>query len=141
MSGAVPRRHGRSCRNRPYTVDGRDYSVSISTAGFDQDKNVRLRISFRAQFGTRSFCLVRGLTNRSFWQDYPDIEAMRAAAISITPGIVCGLIRLAHNEGWNPDASKSNFELAVDREELLSRSGGALGRSSVAQERSAEMRE
>jgi hypothetical protein len=116
MADSVPGRHSRLRRNRPYTVDGRDYSVSISPAGFDQDKNVRLRVSFRAQFGTRSVCLVRGLTNRCFWQDHPEIKEMRAASISITPRIVCGLIHLALREGWAPDASKSNFELSVNRD-------------------------
>lgn len=90
--------------------------MSISPRGFDRDNNVRLRVSFRAQFGSRSVCLVRGLTNRSFWLDYPQIEAMRAAAISITPKVVGGLIRLARQKGWDPDASKSNFELSIDRE-------------------------
>ena len=112
----VPRRHGRSRPRQPYTVDGRDYKVSISDAGFDQEKNVRLDISFRAQFGTRSACQVRGVTNRSFWQDFPEIEQIRAAAISITPKVVCELIRLAHRKGWDREASRSNFELLADRE-------------------------
>ena len=111
-----PRRHGGSKKSRSYVVDGQDYAVSISDAGRDAEGNVLLRISFRAQFGSRSVCLVRGLTNRSFWHDYPEIEKMRSAAISITPAIICELIRLAHREGWNPNVSKSNFEFAANRE-------------------------
>jgi hypothetical protein len=88
--------------------------VSISDAAIDQEGNVPLQISIRAQFGSRSVCLVRGLTNRSVWHDYPETEKMRAAAISITPKVVCGLIRLAQRDGWDPGASNSNFELSAD---------------------------
>jgi hypothetical protein len=116
MPNSVPPRHGKSRRNRPYTVDGRDYTASISTAGVDNEKNIQLRVSFHAQFGNRSVCLVRALTNRSFWHDYPEIEKMRSAAISITPKIICGLIRLAHREGWDPEVSKSSFELSANRD-------------------------
>src|SRR5437868_13297718 len=112
----VPRRHGGPKKTRSYVIDGRDYAVSISDTAPDREGNVRMRVSFRAQFGSRSVCLVRGLTNRSFWQDYPEIEKMRAAAISITPKIVCGMIRLARQAGWDPDASRSNFELSLDQE-------------------------
>ena len=75
-----------------------------------------MHVAFRAQFGSRSVCLVRGLTNRSFWHDYPNVEQMREQAISITPLVISALIRLAHQSGWNPAASKSNFELQADRE-------------------------
>src|SRR5579872_3624195 len=105
----APRRHGGPRKTRLYVIDGRDYAVSISDTGIDREGNIPLRVSFRAQFGSRSVCLVRGLTNRSFWHDYPEIEKMRAAAISITPKIVCDLIRLAHRKGWEPEKSKSNF--------------------------------
>jgi hypothetical protein len=43
---------------------------------------------------------------------------MRAAAISITPKIICELIRHAHQAGWDPDLSKSNFELSGDRDSI-----------------------
>jgi hypothetical protein len=90
--------------------------VSITDAGFDDDGNVLLRVSFRAGFGNRSVCIMRGLTNRSFWHDFPEIERIRATAISITPRVVCELIRMAHQTGWNPVVSKSNFEFLADRE-------------------------
>jgi hypothetical protein len=112
----APRRHGGPRKTRPYTVDGRDYVVSISDAAIDPEGNIPLRISLRAEFGSRSVCLVRGLTNRSFWHDYPHIDKMEAAAVSVTPKIVCELIRLAHRQGWDPNASKSNFELSADRD-------------------------
>ena len=116
MSNRVPGKHGGAPRGRPYTVDSRDYTATISPAGFDAEENVRMRVSIRAEFGHRSVCVVRGITNRSYWHDYPDVESMQAAAISITPQVVCGIIRLAREKGWDPDTSKSNFALVIDRE-------------------------
>ena len=98
-------------RARIYHVEGREYAVAISGGELDPQGNVPLRISIRAHFGTQSFCTVRGITNRSFWHDYPDIKEMRGIAISITPRYVCALIAWAHSSGWNPDVSKSNCEL------------------------------
>jgi hypothetical protein len=116
MSRSVPSRHGKSRNNHPYTVDGRAYLVSVSPADLDEEDNVRLRVTFRAEFGARSVCLVRGLTNRAYWQDHSEFEKYNATVISITPQIVCGLIRLAHQAGWDPEASKSNFEFLADRD-------------------------
>jgi hypothetical protein len=120
MSPTAPGRHGKSRNNRPFTVDGRAYLVSVSPGDLDEEKNVRLRVTFRADFGTRSACLVRGLKSRSYWQDYGEFEKFLAARISITPQIVCGLIRLAHQAGWDPVASKSNFEYQADRDIIRS---------------------
>ena len=103
-------------KGRVFQIDGREYAVAISPGGFDEGGNVRLRISIRAHFGNRSFCLVRGVTNRSFWHDYPDIEEMRKASISIGPRQACGFVALAHSMGWKPEASKSNFELQATKE-------------------------
>ena len=121
----APRRHGKSRANRLFKVDGREYTVSVSDGVLDNKANVRLHISLRAQFGTQSVCQVRGLTNRSLWHDYPrDIEKWRAEAISVTPRVVCELIRLAHQKGWDPEGSRSNFELFVDREMVRSELAG-----------------
>ncbi|WP_254512924.1 hypothetical protein [Anatilimnocola floriformis] len=110
----APRRHGGPKKTRPYAIDGRDYSVSISATAIDFDGNVPLCVSFRAEFGNRSVCQVRGLTNRSFWHDYPE----NTPRISLTPKIVCQLIRYAHVQGWDPVGSKSNMELSADQELL-----------------------
>jgi len=104
--------------SRIYQFEGREYAVSISAAKLDEQGNVALHISIRADFGTRSFCTVRGVTNRSFWHDYPDIEEMRKIAISITPRHLSALIARAHSSGWNPGASKSNFELLATRMDI-----------------------
>jgi hypothetical protein len=108
----APRRHGGPKKTRPYTVDGQNYSVSISAEAIDSEGNVPLRVSFRAEFGSRSVCQVRGLSNRSAWHDYPE----ETSRISITPRIVCELIRIAHLHGWDPVGSKSNIEIALNQE-------------------------
>jgi hypothetical protein len=99
-------------------VDGQSFLLSIADGKIDQEGNVPIQITCRAEFGARSVCLIRGLTNRSFWHDYPEIEEMRANAISITPKVACDLIRHARQLGWDPEACKSNFEMAADHELL-----------------------
>jgi len=105
-------------KSQSYTVDGRAYDVAISAGEIDEDDNVRLRISIQAAFGRNSVCLMRGITNRSYWHDYPCTKEMRRAAVSIAPRQVFGLIKLAHASGWDPERSCSNFELVVNSEAI-----------------------
>jgi hypothetical protein len=99
-------------------IDSREYAVSVSGGEVDETQEVHLRVSFRALFGSRSVCLVRGLTNRSFWHDYPNLDKMRSESISLSPKVVCVLIRRAHSEGWSPETSKSNFEMLATKETI-----------------------
>ncbi|MDB5335928.1 MAG: hypothetical protein JWN70_1547 [Planctomycetaceae bacterium] len=103
---------------RNYQIEGQEYAVSISGGKINADGDVPLRISIRAHYGHRSFCLVRGVTNRSFWHDYPNIEEMRKNAISLAPRQACDLIALAHRLGWNPVVSRSNFEFVATKETI-----------------------
>jgi len=105
-------------KGRKHRIDGRQYFVSVSGGEIDAENNVHLRIAIQADFGHRSYCIVRGVTNRSFWHDYPNVELMRENSISVTPRVVSNLIALAHSEGWNPEVSKSNFELFATRETI-----------------------
>jgi hypothetical protein len=110
---AMPKSTGRI-----YRIEGREYAVSISAGKIDKAGDVPVRISMRANFGKRSFSLVRGVTNRSFWDDYPYIEEMRKVSISLTPRIVCRLIALAHARGLSPETSKSSFQFVATRETI-----------------------
>lgn len=118
MTKSIPGNHGRPRRSRPFQVDGRDYAVTIATAGLDAEENVQMRATIRAQFGSRSVCIVRGLTSRAYWLDYPNVDTHDAGAISITPQAVCVLIRHARQHGWDPEGAKSNFELRIDNDEF-----------------------
>ena len=108
----------RKLKPRNFTIDGKPYAVSISAGEIDREQDVHLHVAFRALFGNRSVCLVRGLTNRSFWHDYPAIEEMREKSISITPKIVCDLVRLARRSGWSPESCKSNFEFLATKDDI-----------------------
>jgi hypothetical protein len=108
----------RKAKPRKYTIDGREYSVSISAGEVDEDQEVHLRVSFRALFGTRSVCLVRGVTNRSYWHDYPNVEKMRTDSIFLSPKVARALIHRAHSAGWSPETSKSNFEMLATKETI-----------------------
>ena len=53
------------------------------------------------------------------WHDDPrDMQKWRAETVSITPRVVCELIRMAHRNGWDPERSKTEFEWFVDRGEV-----------------------
>jgi hypothetical protein len=110
---------------RDYVIDGRPYAVTISAAHIDEERNVHLRVTFRALFGTRSVRTVRGITNRSFWHDYPHIEEMRAKSISLTPKAVCELVRLAHRAGWTPENCRSNFEFHTTTDDIRALAGSS----------------
>lgn len=105
-------------KGRIVHVEGQCYEASVSAGPIDAEHNVSLRISIRALFGHQGFCVVRGLTNRLFWHDYPNVGEMRVASISVGPRELCGLIALARSAGWDPVTSKSTFELAATRDTI-----------------------
>ena len=105
-------------KGKPYDVDGKPYTVAISVADIDEQNCVHLRVTIRAEYGTRSFCTVKGLVNRSYWHDYPDIEEMRKRTISITPALICHIIRHALVTDWDPESDAQNQSLLLDNEFL-----------------------
>jgi hypothetical protein len=105
-------------KGKQYEVDGRSYCVAISVSEIDEADAVHLRVTIQAGYGTRSFCIVKGLVNRSYWHDYPDIEEMRKRTISITPAVVCHIIRHTLNTEWNPDSEKANRAILLDNQFL-----------------------
>ena len=110
---AMPKSKGKS-----YNVAGNPYVVSIGVRDITDAGEVRISLTVRAEYGEKSFCKIRGLVNRSYWHDYPDVEEMRKQSIAITPAIVCKLIRQAHQSGWNPVESKSDFVMDIDNHEF-----------------------
>lgn len=105
-------------KGKQYEVDGRPYCVAISVSEIDEADAVHLRVTIQAGYGTHSFCTVKGLLNRSYWHDYPDIEEMRQRAISITPAVVCHIIRHALNTEWKPKTEKANRTILLDNQFL-----------------------
>jgi len=101
-------------KGKHYEVDGRSYSVAIAVSGIDEADDVHLRVTIQAEYGTRSFCTVQGLVNRSYWHDYPHIEEMRKRTISITPSLVCHIIRHARDNEWNPESETTNRRIQLD---------------------------
>ncbi|QDU46031.1 hypothetical protein Mal52_45280 [Symmachiella dynata] len=109
-----------SLKGKKYEVDGNSYTVAVTVKDIDSDNGVHLRITIRAEFGNRSFCSVTGLVNRSFWHDYPAIEEMRKRSISITPSVVCKIIRHVRKGMWQPDQESANRNYEIDNEVLAS---------------------
>ncbi len=102
----------RRTRPKPLIVDGEPYLYWIRELRYDSNGAVPLRVVVRADFGTRSFCTINGLSNREYWHDYPDWNP--AACISLTPGVVCQLIRYTRTQGWEPTESRTNVVFSLD---------------------------
>jgi len=103
-------------KSKAYSVDGNSYTVSVGECGHDSGGGVRMSVTLKAEYGTGSYCVVEGMVNREYWHDYPDFDPART--ISITPRVVCEIIRYAHNAGWSPTDVKSNCRIHLDKEAL-----------------------
>lgn len=93
-------------RKKPFIVDNQRYEASL-TAMYAEA--IQLRLTIRADFGYRSFCTLNGLQNFDYYHNYghwDDIDS-----ISVTPRMICALIRCARRNGWDPDSSKSNQQI------------------------------
>ena len=102
-------------KRKGYSVDDNSYTVSVHECGYESSGGVKMAVTIKAEYGTGSFCIVEGMVNREYWHDYPDFSPTR---ISITPRVVCEIIRHAHSTGWNPTYDKSNCRIQLDNEAL-----------------------
>ncbi len=110
----------RIMRRKLFVVDGREFEVSLTAVYRDV---VHLRVTVRALFGFRSFCVVRGLRNFDYFYNYgecaSDATAESDARVSVTPWMIASLIRLAVQRGWSPKLSKSNQVIHFDNVEAI----------------------
>ncbi len=118
----------RVLKRKPLVVDGHRYEVSVTAT---YQAHVELRVTVRADFGSRSNCTIKGLRNYDYYHNYGywDAEAFSEASdtISITPRLIASLIRYARDSGWSPEASKSNHQLDItnlDAKSLHGQEGG-----------------
>lgn len=95
-------------RHKPFVVDGQRYLASL-TANYEEF--VRLRVTVRADFGTRSFCTFNGLHNFDYYFNYGHWN--ETDTITVTPRLIAVLIRYGRHNGWNPEASKSNCQIDI----------------------------
>jgi hypothetical protein len=108
--------------NKPFNVDDRPYEVTVTPVLGKIDEPIDLRITLRADYGHRSFCIFRGLQNYGYYWNYgywnlPEDKQIKT--IEITPRVIADLIRLAHIKGWSPDASKSNVEYTLENDAIM----------------------
>lgn len=102
-------------RRKPFTVDNQRYEASLTANDADA---VQLRLTIRAAFGTRSFCTFNGLQNFDYYHNYGNWDDIDS--ISITPRMVCSLIRYARRNGWELDSSKSNHQIDLTNQDAKS---------------------
>jgi hypothetical protein len=104
----------RVLRRKEFIVDGCRYEVSVTAT---YEARVELRVTIRAEFGTRSYCTIRGLRNVGYYHNYgywnDEMFSEASDTISITPRLISSLIRYARNNGWSPESSKSNERLEI----------------------------
>jgi hypothetical protein len=104
----------RVLQRKVFVVDGHRYEVSVTAL---YATHLKLRVTIRADFGTRSYCTITGLHNVEYYYNYgywDDATFSEASdTISITPRLIASLIRWARNNGWSPEASKSNQQLEI----------------------------
>lgn len=110
----------KTLRRKKLVVDGRHYEASVTCVS-RHNEPICLRVTFRARFGHRSFCIIRGLKNYGFYWNYdywsdPAFSEPRDL-ISVTPRLLTELIRHAHHQGWSPDDVKSNYDIELSNEE------------------------
>lgn len=78
---------------------------------------VPLRVTVRADFGTRSFVTIRGLQNYDYFHHYghwaQEGHSAETDKIEITPRMLAALIHYAHDNGWSPESENSNRHLAI----------------------------
>jgi hypothetical protein len=104
----------RILKRKPFLVDGHRYEVSVTAT---YEAHVKLRVTIRADFGSRSFCTIKGLHNVDYYYNYGywDDETFSEVSetISVTPHLITSLIRYARSKGWSPETSKSNQQLEI----------------------------
>jgi len=107
----------KTTRNRkPMTVDGRPYIASITAIYVAAGSPLTMRLTKRADYGHRSFCMFRGLTNHAYYFNYGEYDPEQS--ISLTQRVVADLIRFAHAQGWEPMKSRSNFKVESDNDAI-----------------------
>ena len=113
----------RVIRRKLIVVDGQRYEASVTATYADV---VKLRVTVRADFGTRSFVTISGLQNYDYFHHYghwaQEGYAAETDTIEITPRMLAALIRYAHDNGWSPESEKPNCNLTltnVDAKALL----------------------
>jgi hypothetical protein len=107
----------RILRRKPFVVDGRSYEASVTATYTDV---VNLRITFRANFGNRSFCTITGLRNFDYYYHYgywndPKYSQL-TDTIAVTPRMISLLVSFARENGWLPETEKSNHEIAISND-------------------------
>ncbi|MEL7496475.1 MAG: hypothetical protein AAFN77_02615 [Planctomycetota bacterium] len=104
-------------KQKRLVVDELPYFACVSENGRTEDGGVKLRVIIQADYGYESLCVIAGMVNRDYWMDFPnlDIENM----FTITPRVICELIRHALHHGWSPTKSKTQELIKLDNDGLF----------------------
>ena len=103
-------------KRKNLVVDDLKYTSCVNEAGYTEDGAVKLNVAVRAEYGTKSLCIIEGMANREYWSDYPNYDPSRT--FSITPRVICEIIRHALQNGWDPNERKSDIRIQLNNEGL-----------------------
>ena len=104
-------------KQRRLVVDELPYIACVSENGRSDDGGVKLRVIIQACYGYESLCVIWGMVNRDYWLDFPDFDIEKT--FSITPRVICELVRHALENGWSPTESKTQVQIELDNEGLF----------------------
>ena len=104
-------------KQRRLVVDELPYIACVSENGYTNDGGIKLRVIVQAGYGHESLCVIAGMVNRDYWRDFPDYDPENT--FSITPRVICELIRFALTNGWSPTESKTQTMVELDNDGLF----------------------
>lgn len=87
---------------RKLVVDGQTYFVSLSGKRLDAAGNVPISFVAHLEGNDATKLVVKGITSRRFWHDYPNAEQFVDGVFRVTPRIAVTIIRHGISQGWDP---------------------------------------
>ncbi|MEM8945479.1 MAG: hypothetical protein AAGD11_09860 [Planctomycetota bacterium] len=97
---------------RKLVIDGKGFYVSVKGRALTDAGDVPLSFVVHLEGNDRAKLLIKGITSRDYWIDFPDIEKYSDRALTLTPKSIVAVIRHCIAEGWEPDGTgQTNVQL------------------------------
>lgn len=108
-------------KSRGISVNDERYRFQVSSTKTDNEGNYSLNLTIQSEENKGSALKVHGLVTRNFWLDFPDFgtEVKKEEYPVITPKHISNIIKLALNQGWEPNSPGAVFEITVKNEQIF----------------------
>ena len=102
---------------RKLVINQRRYFASVSGGRINESGDVPISFVVHPDGNDRAKLIVKGITSRDYWYDFPDTEKTQELGVAITPKNMVCVIEHCLAEGWDPDGTgQTNF--SIDNEKL-----------------------